>query len=95
MIHGEIMDVHPMFIAKDLPAALSARRSGDVPTVLDAKGQEIPLERTFEARINVDNADGLLRPGMTGHGKIFAGKRLWGQMILQSLLDLISLDYRF
>jgi putative peptide zinc metalloprotease protein len=94
-IYGVITDVHPMFLAKDLPAALSARRSGDVPTTLDAKGNEIPLERTFEARIDVDNTDGVLRPGMTGHGKIFAGKRLWGKLVLQSLLDLVSLDYRF
>ncbi|MHA3772669.1 efflux RND transporter periplasmic adaptor subunit [Verrucomicrobiota bacterium sgz303538] len=94
-IHGVITEVHPMFLAKDLPAALSARRSGDVPTILDARGQEVPLERTFEARIDVENPEGLLRPGMTGHGKIFAGKRPWGKLVLQSLLDLISLDYRF
>ena len=37
----------------------------------------------------------LLRPGMTSRGKIYAGERLWGQLVLQSLLDLVSLDYRF
>ncbi len=94
-IEGVITDVHPMFLAKDLPAALSARRAGDVPTTMDAKGNEIPLERTFEARIDVDNSEGILRPGMTGHGKIFAGTRPWGKLVLQSLLDLVSLDYRF
>jgi hypothetical protein len=66
-----------------------------VPTTVDEKGREVPLERTFEARINVDNSERLLRPGMTAHGKIYAGKRPWGKMVGQSLLDLISLDYRF
>lgn len=94
-IHGTIAEVHPMLLARDLPAALSARRAGDVPTGVNAQGQEVPLERTFEARIDVDNSAGLLRPGMTGHGNIQTGRRLWGRLVLQSLLDLISLDFRF
>ncbi len=94
-IHGTIAEVHPMLFAKDLPPALSARRSGDVATGVDAKGQEVPLERTFEVRINVDNSEGVLRPGMTGHGVIHAGRHLRGRLVLQSLFDLISLDFRF
>jgi multidrug resistance efflux pump len=94
-IRGTIAEVHPMVLSNDLPAALSARRGGDVPTGVDREGREVPLERTFEARIDVDNSEGLLRPGMTGHGRIFAGTRPWGQLFAQSVLDLISLDYRF
>ncbi len=94
-IQGFITDINPMFLARDLPAALSARRAGDVATMLDEKGNETPIERTFEARINVENPNGVLRPGMTAHGKIYAGKRPWGKLVAQSVLDLISLDYRF
>lgn len=94
-IHGTIAEVHPILLAKDLPPALSARRSGDVPTGMNPQGQEVPLERTFEARIDVENPDRLLRPGMTGHGRIHTAKRPWGLQLLQSLLDMISLDYRF
>lgn len=94
-IHGKIAEVHPMLLAKDLPPALSARRAGDVPTGVDDQGREIPLERTFEARIDVDNSERLLRPGMTGHGQIHTGQRPWGKLLWQSILDLISLDYRF
>ena len=94
-IHGTIAEVHPMLMGKDLPAALSGRRGGDVPTAIDARGQEVPLERTFEARIDVDNTEGLLRPGMTGHGRIHAGKHYFGKTVLQYLLDLVSLDFRF
>ena len=94
-IHGTISEVHPVLFAKDLPSALSARRSGDVATGVDAKGQEVPLERTFEAQVDVDNSEGLLHPGMSGHGAIQTGRHLWGKLVLQSILDLISLDYRF
>jgi hypothetical protein len=84
-----------MFFGNEIPAAFSARRSGDVPVYIDAHGKEHPVERTFEAVVAVENADGLLRPGMTGRGKIYAGRRPWGQMVLQSLRDVVSLDYRF
>ena len=56
-IHGVITEVNPMFLARDLPAAL-ARRAGDVATMLDEKGHETPIERVFEARINVENTNG-------------------------------------
>jgi putative peptide zinc metalloprotease protein len=95
VIHGVIADKPIMFFAGELPKAFSAHRSGDVPSYTDAHGREVPLERTFEAVVEVDNREGLLRPGMTGRGKIFAGKRPWGRLVLQTLLDLVSLDYRF
>jgi putative peptide zinc metalloprotease protein len=94
-IRGKIAEVHPMIFSKDMPSALSATRSGDVPVGRDAHGNEIPLERTFEARIDVENPNGLLRPGMTSHGSIHTGRRPFGKLVLQSLLDLISLDLRF
>lgn len=94
-IHGTIADEPIMFFAGELPKAFSAQRLGDVPTYIDAEGREMAIERTFEAVVEVDNREGLLRPGMTGRGKIFAGKKPWGQLVLQSALDLVSLDYRF
>ncbi len=94
-IHGVIADDPVMFFNGDLPKAFSAHRSGDVPTYIDAHGREVPLQRTYEAIVEVENPEGLLRPGMTAWGKIFTGKRPWGKLVLQSLLDLVSLDYRF
>lgn len=94
-IHGKIAEVHPVPLSKDLPLALSATRSGDVPVGHDARGNEVPLEHTFVARIDVENPNGLLRPGMTSHGSIHTGRRPFGKLVLQSLLDLISLDFRF
>ena len=92
---GVIAEDPVMFYGEEIPKAFSARRTGDVPTYTDAKGREVPLERTFEAVVEVDNSAGLLRPGMTGRGKIYAGRRPWGQLVLQTLRDLISLDFRF
>ena len=94
-IHGTIAEEPIMFFAGELPKAFSAHRSGDVPTYTDAHGREIAIERTFEAVVEVDNREGLLRPGMSGRGKIYAGKQPWGRLVLQSALDLVSLDYRF
>jgi putative peptide zinc metalloprotease protein len=94
-LHGAI-DADPVIIlGEDMPAAFSARRHGDVPTAFDRQGKEIPLERTFEAEIQLDNRGGILRQGMTGRAKIDAGRYPWGRLVLQSFLDLVSLDYRF
>jgi multidrug efflux pump subunit AcrA (membrane-fusion protein) len=82
-------------ITKNMPAAFSAKRSGDVSTFIDRDGQEVPVERIFATQIDVQNPDGFLRPGMTGRARIFAGRRSFGQLVLQSALDLVSLDYRF
>jgi putative peptide zinc metalloprotease protein len=92
---GVVVDDPVMFFAEGVPAAFSARRSGDVPVYIDAQGKERAVERTFAAVVEVNNADRLLRPGMTSRAKIYAGSRAWGRMVLQSLLDLVSLDYRF
>jgi len=94
-IHGVIASDPVLLVGEDMPAAFSARRLGDVPTAFDRQGKEIPLERTFEAEVQVDNRAGLLRQGMTGRAKIDAGRYPWGRLVLQSLLDLVSLDYRF
>ncbi|MEO7318794.1 MAG: efflux RND transporter periplasmic adaptor subunit [Chthoniobacteraceae bacterium] len=94
-ISGTIADDPIMFFAGELPKAFSAQRLGDVPTYIDAHGREIPIDRTFEAVVEVDNREGLLRPGMSARGKIYAGKQPWGRLVLQSALDLVSLDYRF
>jgi len=94
-VRGVIAADPALLVGPDMPAAFSARRHGDVPTAFDRSGREIPLERTFEAEIQVDNHDGLLRQGMTGRAKIDAGRYPWGRLVLQSFLDLVSLDYRF
>ncbi len=92
---GAIVAAPLVPITKNMPAAFSAKRSGDVSTYMDREGHEVPVERVFAAQIDVRNPDGQLRQGMTGRAVIHAGKRPYGMMVLQTLLDLVSLDYRF
>jgi len=92
--HGTIAGKPVMFFGKAVPPGFAQTRGGDVATYREANGDEIPVERTFEAVVEVDNSEGLLRPGMSARGKIYAGTYPWGRLVLQSVLDLVSLDYR-
>ena len=92
--HGVIAGKPVMFFGNQIPPGFSQNRGGDVMTYVDARGHEVPLERTFEAVVEIENKAGLLRPGMSVQGKIYAGSHPWGRLVLQSLLDLVSLDYR-
>jgi putative peptide zinc metalloprotease protein len=93
--YGNIVGAPLVPITKNMPAAFSAKRSGDVSTFVDREGHEVPVERIFAAQIDVQNPGALLRQGMTGQARIYTGQRPFGKMVLQSLLDLVSLDYRF
>jgi multidrug efflux pump subunit AcrA (membrane-fusion protein) len=58
-------------VTDSLPSdAMAARAGGDVPTALDAQGHERPVLPTFQAELEIANPDGLLRPGMSGRGRI-------------------------
>jgi multidrug efflux pump subunit AcrA (membrane-fusion protein) len=93
--HGVIAERPVMFFGQDIPRGFSKKYGGDVLTYTDHQGREIPVERTFEAVLEVQNPEGSLRPGMTVRGKIYAGTHSWGRLVAQSILDLWSLDYRF
>jgi RND family efflux transporter MFP subunit len=45
---------------------------GDV-TVISPQGEVESDQRVFVARVNVPNQDGMIRPGMQGHGKVSVG----------------------
>jgi putative peptide zinc metalloprotease protein len=93
--HGVIADKPVMFFGEEIPKGFSQKYGGDVLTYTNDRGKEVPVERTFEAVVEVENKGGLLRPGMTARGKIRAGYHPWGKLLVQSFLDLVSLDYRF
>jgi len=95
VVKGVIEEDPAVYLLNDIPAGLSERREGDVRTGLNSQGKEIPLDRTYEAVVEVENQDGVLRPGMTGRALVDAGRHPFGRLLYQSLLDLLSLDYRF
>ncbi len=92
---GVIAENPMVFLQDEMPAAFSERREGDVRTGMDAHGKEVPLERTYEAIVAVNNEKGLLRPGMTGRALVDVGRHPFGKLLFQSLLDVLSLNYRF
>jgi RND family efflux transporter MFP subunit len=52
-------------------------------TVVSPESHLVQDERVFYARVALANANGLLRPGMQGEGKIFAGWRPIGFVLLR------------
>ncbi len=76
-------------VSDTLPSdAMAARSGGDVPTALDALGREHPALPTFQAELEIDNPDGLLRPGMSGRGKITCEHTLLGVVIYRRIEEL-------
>jgi multidrug efflux pump subunit AcrA (membrane-fusion protein) len=91
-VAGEPMEMDP----HSFPLGFSKDRGGDVPTFHDpATGREKLLEHTYVVTVEVENPQGLLRYGMTMRAKIGTGKKLLGKIVMQHVMDLISLDYRF
>ena len=63
-------------------ARLSQKSGGELATQTDADGNERPLSTTYQARVAIDDPEGLLRQGLRGEAKIHAGSetiagRLW------------------
>ena len=64
------------------PRNLSAKAGGELPTQTDDTGAERPLNPSYQARVFLDDPEGLLRPGFRGRAKIHTkpqtlGRRAW------------------
>jgi hypothetical protein len=92
---GVIVDRPVMFFGQEIPRGILQKIWRRCPHLHRSPRPRNPVERTFEAVVEVENKGGLLRPGMTVRGKIHAGTHPWGKLVLQSILDLWSLDYRW
>ena len=60
---------------KASPRNLSNKAGGELATTTDAAGVERPLSTSFQARVRLENPDGLLRLGLRGTAKIHAGRQ--------------------
>ncbi len=61
---------------------LSSKGGGDLMSQTDETGVERPLNKSFQALANIDDASGTLVPGLRGTAKISAtwqpiGSRVW------------------
>jgi len=67
---------------KVTPRHSSNKAQGEVPSKTDESGVERPLNISFQAKVYLDNPDGLVRLGFRGKAKIYArwqtlGQRAW------------------
>jgi putative peptide zinc metalloprotease protein len=92
--HGEIVQKPLTTISGELPAALTARRGGDVASTVDQSGTEQLLEKQWYAVLKIREESDLLRPGMTGRVQVDCGRSSIGRLIGQKVLDFVNLDYR-
>jgi putative peptide zinc metalloprotease protein len=60
---------------KASPRNLSNKAGGELATSTDAAGVERPLSTSFQARVRLENPEGLLRLGLRGTAKIHAGRQ--------------------
>ncbi|HRJ10521.1 MAG TPA: HlyD family efflux transporter periplasmic adaptor subunit, partial [Prosthecobacter sp.] len=81
--------------AESLPPNLAATLGGDIAAQPDDKGGLKPLEVTYGVLVRLPDPDGLLRPGMTGTGRLHGDRVTLGAALWMRLLDFISLDYRW
>ena len=81
-LHGRIVEV-ANYNMKVIPQRLSTSAGGDLPVKKDPKtGLETPQSTSYQARVPLDDTDGLLRQGLRGRAKIHTewmslGARLW------------------
>lgn len=85
-------------VGAQLHPALSAARGGDVLTTEafmdDPARKAVPLDRQYYAVIETDEAEPLLRAGMTGRVRIDCGRATLGELMWQRVLDFVNLDYQ-
>lgn len=81
ILWGKVKHIAPSEL-RFSPRQLSNKAGGELATVTDETGMERPLSTSYEARVPIEDKDGLLRLGLTGTGKIHAGwqslgRRFW------------------
>ena len=64
---------------------LSVKAGGQVPTRTDEAGRETPISTSYEVSMALDDAEGLLTPGMRGTARIRVGQRTVGQWLARLL----------
>jgi putative peptide zinc metalloprotease protein len=68
------------------PAQVSSRSGGELATETDDRGRERPISSSYQAKVPLQNSDGLLEPGFRGRAKILCGTRTCFQWAWRSLL---------
>jgi putative peptide zinc metalloprotease protein len=80
--HGVVTEIASGRDLESIPKSLQSKYKGDVATKADPTGVERPLTPVYQARVPLEDPEGLLSIGLTGNAKVHAGwqtlaKRTW------------------
>lgn len=77
ILYGTIEEISHQNLKVSSPR-LSSRAGGELATKTDpASGAERPASTSYQARVPLDDPDGLLRLGLRGQAKVFMGFKGW------------------
>ncbi len=76
-LHGAITEIANVELEVS-PTRLSVKSGGELPTKTDASGVERPMSTSYQARVPLNNTEGLLRPGLRGRAKVHTGWQTLG-----------------
>ena len=76
---------------KSTPKSLSSKYGGDIVTVTDENGVDLPQSTKYLVNVPLQNPDKLILPGSSGVAKIRTGSQTVGQRIWR----LISRTFQF
>ena len=92
-LYGIISEVSQMDL-KVSSRRLSNKGGGPLATKTDASGAERPLSTSYQARVAIDDPDGLLRLGLRGQARIHADRPEW-QTVWQRIWRMITQAFSF
>ena len=93
VLRGEIKEISQQEL-KVSSKRLSAKSGGELATTTDKSGAERPASTSYQARVPLDDPDGLLRLGLRGRAKIHMDFQGW-QTIGQRIWRYVTQTFHF
>jgi putative peptide zinc metalloprotease protein len=93
VLHGEIKEYSQQNY-KVSSKGLSAKSGGELATTTDKSGAERPASTSYQARVPLDDPEGLLRLGLRGRAKIHMDFQGW-QTIGQRIWRYVTQTFHF
>lgn len=92
VLSGQILKVAsaPMEVT---PVSLAGQGGGELDAKTDSSGMLRPLSTSYQARVPLENSEGVLRVGLTGQGKIYTGWQPIGTRLFRYLARTFRFDW--
>ena len=78
---------------KVTPVSLASQGGGELSTKTDSDGKLVPISTSYQARVPLDNRDGLLRVGLTGQARVYSGWQPLGRRLYRYLARTFRFDW--